>query len=61
MRSARSFTCETDSSPETYKILIVSNFKATCNISVDLPTPGSPPTKITDPGTIPPPKTLSNS
>ena len=29
--------------------------------SVDLPIPGSPATKMTDPGTIPPPRTLSNS
>ena len=26
-----------------------------------LPMPGSPPIKTTDPGTIPPPRTLSNS
>src|SRR5882757_3319542 len=29
--------------------------------SVDLPMPGSPPTSVTDPGTIPPPSTKSNS
>src|SRR5437899_2375756 len=29
--------------------------------SVDLPMPGSPPTRTTDPGTIPPPRTKSNS
>ena len=33
----------------------------TCIKSVDLPIPGSPPTKTKDPFTIPPPKTLSNS
>src|SRR2546425_927634 len=29
--------------------------------SVDFPMPGSPPTRTTDPGTIPPPRTKSNS
>src|SRR5882672_7825711 len=29
--------------------------------SVDLPMPGSPPTSVTDPGTMPPPSTKSNS
>ena len=33
----------------------------TCNSSVDLPTPGSPPTKMAEPGTTPPPHTRSNS
>src|SRR5919197_1833429 len=28
---------------------------------VDLPMPGSPPTRVTEPGTIPPPRTKSNS
>jgi len=28
---------------------------------VPLPIPGSPPSKTTDPGTIPPPRTRSNS
>jgi hypothetical protein len=34
---------------------------AICNNNVLLPIPGSPPNKISDPGTIPPPKTLLNS
>src|SRR5580658_6332938 len=34
---------------------------ATCSSSVDLPIPGSPPTSTTEPGTIPPPSTRSNS
>src|SRR5205807_4018521 len=34
---------------------------ATCIRSVDLPTPGSPPTRITEPGTMPPPSTRSHS
>src|SRR5574341_2275166 len=29
--------------------------------SVDFPIPGSPPTSVTDPGTMPPPRTKSNS
>ena len=32
-----------------------------CNRIVDLPTPGSPPSNVTDPGTRPPPSTRSNS
>ena len=32
-----------------------------CSINVDLPIPGSPPIKTSDPGTIPPPKTRFNS
>src|SRR5262245_8317439 len=34
---------------------------AACNSSVDLPMPGSPPSKIREPGTTPPPSTRSNS
>ena len=34
---------------------------AICNMSVDFPMPGSPPTSTTDPGTIPPPRTRSSS
>ena len=33
----------------------------TCISKVDFPIPGSPPTKIADPGTNPPPVTRSNS
>ena len=33
----------------------------TCNISVLFPTPGSPPIKIKEPGTRPPPRTLETS
>ena len=32
-----------------------------CKIRVDFPIPGSPPIKIRDPFTNPPPRTLSNS
>src|SRR6185295_6534280 len=34
---------------------------AACKSSVDLPTPGSPPTRMADAGTRPPPQTRSNS
>ena len=60
--SALIFICSADSSPETYSTfpspLILSH---NCKIKVDLPIPGSPPTKISEPFTIPPPKTLSSS
>ena len=34
---------------------------AICSNNVLLPIPGSPPNKVRDPGTMPPPKTLLNS
>ena len=36
-------------------------FAAACSSSVDLPMPGSPPSSTSDPGTMPPPSTRSNS
>ena len=60
--SALSFICSADSSPDTYStfptpcILLHS-----CKINVDFPIPGSPPSKINEPFTIPPPNTLSSS
>ena len=61
-RSARTFSCRVDSSPDTYSTL------ANCpscwqiwSISVDLPIPGAPPTSTREPFTAPPPSTLSNS
>src|SRR5882762_8919405 len=39
----------------------VSSRAATCISRVDFPIPGSPPTSVTEPGTMPPPKTKSNS
>src|SRR6266700_2290996 len=62
-RSARSRIWSGDSSPDTYSVGIpaCSSRAAHCSSSVDFPIPGSPPTKTTDPGTIPPPKTKSNS
>ena len=61
-RRARSFSCPTDSSPETYSTL------ANCpklwqiwSIRVDLPMPGAPPTSTREPFTAPPPSTRSSS
>ena len=61
-RAARSFTCATDSSPVTSSArrsreIAPSAFRS----SVDLPTPGSPPTSTSDAGTSPPPSTRSSS
>ena len=62
-RSALSFNCICDSSPDAYSTLpCVSAIRPdTCSKIVDLPIPGSPPNKISAPGTIPPPKTRSIS
>src|SRR6266566_9069974 len=62
-RSARSRSWSGDSSPETYSVEMpwLSRRAAHCISSVDLPIPGSPPTSVTEPGTIPPPRTKSNS
>src|SRR6185503_14606532 len=38
-----------------------ANRDATSSISVDFPTPGSPPRRISAPATTPPPRTRSNS
>ena len=60
---ARMRTCSALSSPLTYKTLAPEfpTAKATCNISVDLPMPGSPPNSTTPPGTEPPPSTRFSS
>jgi prepilin-type N-terminal cleavage/methylation domain-containing protein len=42
-------------------LICPSNPASTCSNRVDLPIPGSPPIRMTDPGTIPPPKTRSSS
>ena len=62
-RCARMRTCALASSPEIYRTFNPASAKraAACSKSVDLPMPGSPPTKIADAGTKPPPKTRSNS
>ena len=61
-RVARSFICLADSSPETY---IIRNsrprYSQICSSMVDLPIPGSPPIRTSDPFTIPPPRTRSSS
>ena len=55
--------CFSDSSPETYRTVfpVSETARAACRRIVDLPMPGSPPTKTRDPVTTPPPSTLSNS
>src|SRR5574342_1109963 len=62
-RSARSRSCSGDSSPDTYSVRTParSRWAAACSSSVDLPIPGSPPTRITEEGTMPPPRTKSSS
>ena len=60
--SALNFICSADSSPDTYNTF-PSPFTLShiCNINVDFPIPGSPPSSINEPFTSPPPNTLSNS
>ena len=60
VRSARSRTCPADSSPVTYNTRVAA-FAATSSSSVDFPTPGSPASSTTAPGTRPPPSTRSSS
>src|SRR5687768_8545853 len=62
-RSARKRTCAPDSSPDTYsaRLPLDARRAATCSRSVDLPMPGSPPMRMSEPGTMPPPSTKSNS
>ena len=62
-RPARRRICAADSSAEMYAMRKseAASCPAICNRSVDLPMPGSPPTKTTEPGMMPPPKTRSNS
>ncbi|CAM5384287.1 hypothetical protein SFUMM280S_10854 [Streptomyces fumanus] len=63
IRSARSRTWLADSSPVTYRVRCSSlaDLAATSSSSVDLPTPGSPASSTTAPGTSPPPSTRSSS
>ena len=61
-RCARSFTCATDSSPVTRSARRSREIAPSAvRRSVDLPTPGSPPTSTSDAGTSPPPRTRSSS
>jgi hypothetical protein len=40
---------------------VAATDRRTCSSKVDLPTPGSPPSNVTEPGTKPPPSTRSSS
>src|SRR5271163_3459782 len=61
-RRPRSATCFRDSSPAAYSTgPRVCRAAAACSISVDFPMPGSPPIRVTEPGTRPPPSTRSSS
>ena len=59
-RSARKRTCCALSSAVTYNDLVF-HAASSCNNSVDLPMPGSPPSSVTEPGTRPPSSTRSIS
>ena len=63
-RRARIATWATDSSPLAYSTAAPARSAMPCSIcdkSVDLPIPGSPPSRTSDPGTTPPPSTRSSS
>src|SRR5690606_15786437 len=62
-RAARSATWCTDSSAHTYSTAPCRWAKLwlACRSRVDLPMPGSPPRRTTEPGTTPPPSTRSSS
>ena len=62
-RPARSRTCAADSSAHTSRHRAPSAAIAPrpCSTSVLLPMPGSPPTRVTEPATRPPPSTRSSS
>ena len=65
-RMARRRTCAALSSPVTYRTVRAGSVPratpaAAWRSSVDLPTPGSPPSRTRDPGTSPPPRTRSSS
>src|SRR5699024_2515156 len=60
---ARIRTWTADSSADTYRVRRPdrAHLAAASSSSVDLPTPGSPASRSTPPGTTPPPSTRSNS
>ena len=62
-RSARSRICAADSSADTYSVRRPApcRLASTIVVSVDLPIPGEPPISTSEPGTMPPPSTLSSS
>ena len=59
-RSARRRTCWALSSALTYSV-VPGHHASSCSSSVLLPMPGSPPSSVTDPATMPPPSTRSSS
>lgn len=61
MRSALILSWVALSSPEIYRTLRDLMDRIFCNTSVDFPMPGSPPSRISEPGTTPPPNTLLSS
>ena len=60
-RRARIFSWCALSSPLTYNILYSGRLRIVCSVSVLLPMPGSPPSRMRLPGTSPPPRTLLSS
>ena len=62
-RAARSETCAADSSPVTRSARrpLRAIAPSALSRSVDFPTPGSPPTRTSEAGTRPPPRTRSSS
>ena len=61
-RRARSFSCRSLSSPDTYRTFRPwHRQEQICSSSVDLPMPGAPPTSTRLPPTAPPPRTRSSS
>lgn len=61
MRSARSLSCCALSSPDTYRMVRERMARMFWRMSVDLPMPGSPPMRVREPGTSPPPRTRLSS
>ena len=63
VRSARIRIWPADSSPERYRARRPASAQrcTTSSSSVDFPTPGSPASSVTEPGTSPPPSTRSSS
>ena len=61
--AARSLTWAADSSPDTYRTLrpAAARLPSAALVSVDLPMPGEPPMRTSEPGTTPPPSTRSSS
>src|SRR3972149_5447751 len=62
-REARSFTCASDSSPDTYRTAFPCRARprAAWRRTVDFPIPGSPPRRVAEAATTPPPIARSNS